>query len=426
MDQELAARVLERVNRDRLVSLCADLVSTPSPTGQEGAIGQYVAGWLRGRGIPAQLQEVEDERWNVIGRLKGAGQGCSLQFNAHMDSSFSGTDVDLLTLGELGDTARPQAVVADGFIAGLGVNNDKGPLAASLEAMAALKDSGIALKGDLLATGVVGEIGKAPIGLHRGRSSRGKGVGTMFLVTHGIVTDYALVAEPSNFSLTWCLPGAVYIRVTTRGRPAYTPFTRRDENGVSSENAIMNMVPVLQAIDQWGARYQDERQYRFPGGLIVPKVNIGAIEGGLPIKPNYSAGICYAYVDVRIPPGVKPLAAFREVEQVAASAGVPVELEMYLSQPGCDGTGTEPLQEAVEAGHRAVFGAPSKPISSDQTSMWNDVNVYNWYGIPCLKYGPSGITYGKKREEKLAIEDLVHAAQVYALAALQICGVAGT
>ena len=80
---------------------------------------------------------------------------------------------------------------------------------------------------------------------------------------------------------------------------------------------------------------QYELRHRFPGGVIIPKVNIGAIEGGLPIKPNYSAGICYAYVDVRIPPGVKPLAAFREVEQVAAEAGVPVELEMYLSQPGC-------------------------------------------------------------------------------------------
>ena len=80
----------------------------------------------------------------------------------------------------------------------------------------------------------------------------------------------------------------------------------------------------------------------------------------------------------------------------------------------------------MENAHRAVFGAPTKQISSDQTSMWNDVNVYNWYGIPCLKYGPSGITYGKKREERLAIDDLVRAAQVYALAALQICGVAGT
>ncbi len=421
MDQELASRVLEHVNRDRLVSLCADLVSTPSPTGQEGAIGWYIAGWLQEHGVSSCLQEVEEGRANVIGRLKGSGRGCSLSFNAHMDSSFSGGDVDLLTLGEISDSGKPQAVVADGFISGLGVNNDKGPLAASLEAIAALRESGVTLEGDLVATGVVGEIGKAPIGLHTGRSARGKGLGTMFLVTHGVVTDFALVAEPSNFAMTWCLPGACYVRLTTRGRPAYTPFTRRDANGVSSENAIMNMLPVLQAVDRWGAWYQEERKYAFPGGVIVPKVNVGAIEGGLPIKPNYAAGICYAYVDVRIPPGVKPLAAFRELEQVAASAGVPVEAEMYLSQPGCDGTGTEPIQEAVENAHRAVFGAPTKQISSDQTSMWNDVNIYNWYGIPCLKYGPSGITYGKKREERLAIDDLVRAAEVYALAALQIC-----
>lgn len=421
MDQELVSRVLAHINRDRLVSLCADLVSTPSPTGEEGAIGRYIAAWLTAQGVPSYLQEVEEDRFNVIGRVKGSGGGCSLQFNAHMDSSFTGTESDLLTLGEIDPTGRPQAVVANGYISGLGVNNDKGPLAASLEAAAALRQSGVNLPGDLVATGVVGEIGRAPIGLHAGRGSRGKGVGTMFLVTHGVVTDFALVAEPSSFGVTWALPGALYLRLTTRGRPAYTPFTRRDAEGVSSENAIMNMMLVLKAIDRWGARYEKERQYRFPGGIIVSKVNIGAIEGGQPTKPNYSPGICYAYVDVRIPPGVKPLDAFHEVEQVAASAGVPVEADLYLSQPGCDGQGAEPLRAAVENAHHIVFGAPASPIPTDQTSMWNDVNVYNWYGIPSCKYGPSGITYGKKREERLAIDDLHHAAQVYALAALEIC-----
>jgi formylaminopyrimidine deformylase len=230
------------------------------------------------------------------------------------------------------------------------------------------------------------------------------------------------VAEPSSFSVTWCLPGAVYLRLTTRGRPVYTPFTRRNEQGVSHENAIVAMIPVLQAIERWGVRYQKERRYAFPGGEIIPKVNIGAIEGGLPIKPNYSPALCHAYVDVRIPPGMKPLEACREVEAAVQETGIPVEIDMYLSQPGSEGKGVEPLKEAVEGAHQSVFGAPPGRISSEQTSMWNDVNIYNWYGIPSLKYGPSGITYGeKKREERMAIEDLVRASQVYALSAATIC-----
>ncbi len=421
MDKEIIACVLEHINRERLVNLLTDLVNIPSPTGQEGGVAQYTAEWLRRHEVPAYLQEVEEGRANVIGRVKGSGNGYSLSFNAHMDTSFAGTADDLLILGEIAASGKPQAVVADGTIAGLGVNNDKGPFAASLEATAALKASGIPLAGDLVATGVVGEVGRAPVGAHSGKTARGKGIGTMFLVTHGVVTDYALVAEPSNFAVTWALPGAVYLRLTTRGRPAYTPFTRRNEEGVSYENAIVNMLPVLQAIERWGARYQQERQYPFPGGVIIPKVNIGAIEGGVPTKPNYEPGICYAYVDVRIPPGVKPIDTLREVEQVVASTGIPVETEMYLSQPGCDGKGVEPVRAAVESAHALVFGSAPGKISSDQTSMWNDVNIYNWYGIPCCKYGPSGISYGKKREERVAIDDLVRAAQVYALAALSIC-----
>ena len=423
MNQETQSLALKYLKRDRLVQLCADLVNIPSPTGQEGAVANYIAGWLGQFGIPVQLQEVEDARPNVIGKLKGSGGGFSLTLNAHMDTSFSGTEEDLLTLGEISESGRPQATVEEGTISGLGVNNDKGPLAAILEATVALKESGVSLDGDLVVAGVVGEVGKAPVGRHKGRVARGKGVGTIFLVNHGVVTDYALVAEPSSFAVTWALPGVVYLRLTTRGRSTYTSFTRRNEEGVSYENAIVTMLPVLKAIDQWGARYQKERRCRFPGGEIIPKVNIGAIEGGLPIKPNHSPAVCHAYLDVRVLPGVKPLDVLREVESVVAQVGASVEAEMYLSQHGCIGEGVEPLREAVETAHETVFGAPPPRISPEQTSMWNDVNVYNSYGIPSLKYGPSGIgtAYRKKREEKLAIDDLFRAAQVYLLAASTIC-----
>lgn len=421
MERE-AERALQHLDRERLARLCADLVNIPSPTGREGAVAEFVADWLRAHGFRAQLQEVEEGRPNVIGRRKGSGRGYSLTLNAHLDTSFAGSEEDYLVLGEVAAACQPRAVVADGFISGLGVNNDKGPLAACLEAALALREADVPLEGDLVLAGVVGEVGKAPVGRHGGKVARGKGVGTMFLVTHGGVTDYALVAEPSAFALTWALPGAVYLRLTTRGRPAYTPFTRRDGEGVSYENAVVAMLPVLQALDRWGARYQEERRYVFAGGEIVPKVNIGAIEGGSPIKPNYSPAVCHAYVDVRVPPGTKPLEVFREVEAVVAETGVPVEVDMYLSQPGCEGRGVEPLRAAVEQAHARVFGSPPRRVSPEQTSMWNDVNVYNWYGIPALKYGPPTITYGPRREERMALDDLFRAAQVYALTALDICG----
>lgn len=422
MNKEIKDRVISLIDRERLEQLAMDLVNIPSPTGQEGAVSDFILGWLKGHGFKAFQQEVEEGRPNVVGVLPGDGSGCSLTFNSHMDTSFTGTDADYLTLGEVSDACKARAYRDGGRICGLGINNDKGPLAAFLTAALAVRQSGVALKGDLVLAGVVGEIGRAPVGSHRGPGSRGKGVGTRFLLTHGVVTDYALVAEPSSFTMTWALPGAVFLRLTTRGRPAYTPFTRRDEKGVSHENAIVRMLPVLEAFEDWGRQYQEARRYKFSGGEIIPKVNIGAIEGGMPIKPNYSPAICHAYVDIRTPPGANPLEIKREVEGVLSAGGLAAEVDMFLSQKGYEGVGVEPLVEAVKDSHLFVFGDLPKPISAEHTSMWNDVNIYHEYGIPSIKYGPPTITYGFKREECLNTDDLLRAAQVYALAALEICG----
>lgn len=421
MDKPIDETVLKEIHPDELVKLATDLVNIPSPTGFENDVGNFLSDWFKKNGFSMIRQEVEDGRSNIIGLLKGSKKGKSLMFNSHIDTSFTGTDADYLILGEVAEACKPAAYIENNRICGLGVNNDKGPLAAFLTAALAIKRSNIQLKGDLILAAVVGEIGRAPVGHHSGKESRGKGVGTRFLLTHGIVSDYALVAEPSSFTISWALPGAVFIRLTTTGRPAYTPFTRRDEKGVSYENAIVRMIPVIEAIERWGADYQKKNVYKFDGGMIVPKVNIGAIEGGLAIKPNYSPGICHLYIDVRIPPGHTPLETKRNLEAYLEAEGIAADLDMYLSQKGYEGKGVGPLVAATRKAHQTIFGAKPDQISSEHTSMWNDVNIYHEHGIPAIKYGPPTISYGKKREESLAVDDLLKAAKVYALAALEIC-----
>jgi hypothetical protein len=54
---------------------------------------------------------------------------------------------------------------------------------------------GCALKGDLLLTGVVGETSREPCDDPSGTIIETKDLGTRFLVIHGGVADYVLVAE---------------------------------------------------------------------------------------------------------------------------------------------------------------------------------------------------------------------------------------
>jgi acetylornithine deacetylase/succinyl-diaminopimelate desuccinylase-like protein len=70
-----------------------------------------------------------------------------------------------------------------------------------------------------------------------------------------------------------------------------------------------------------------------------------------------------------------------------------------------------------------VFGTPPSRPTWIELSMWNDSNVYAELGIPVVKYGPAWAG-GDFLPERLAVADLMRAARVYALAALQLCGVA--
>ena len=93
-DNETAKKVLAQIDRDELAQLGADLTSIPSPTGQEKAIGEFIINWFEANGLRAVRQDVEFDRPNAVGVVKGDGTGLSLGFNGHTDTSFTGTEED--------------------------------------------------------------------------------------------------------------------------------------------------------------------------------------------------------------------------------------------------------------------------------------------------------------------------------------------
>ena len=77
-------------------------------------------------------------------------------FNGHMDTSYSGREPWLRDVPGF----QPQAFVQDGRLYGLGISNMKGALACYVEAVRALQDAGVRLRGDVLIAAVCGEIEK--------------------------------------------------------------------------------------------------------------------------------------------------------------------------------------------------------------------------------------------------------------------------
>jgi acetylornithine deacetylase/succinyl-diaminopimelate desuccinylase-like protein len=305
-------------------------------------------------------------------------------------------------------------------VQGLGISNMKAGLASFMIAGKALKASGVKLKGDVVLAAVVGEISRTPIGPWQSQDYRGEGVGTRHLLTHGMHTDYAVCCDGSDLNIVWTQAGVVQAKVTTFGKAEAAWGTKRSAYPMERVNAIVKMTKIIAAIERWGAEFEEKHIYQSPTGPLLPKVNIGAIEGGAPYRPNYFPGVCSIYVDIRMPPQVRPVAIKHEMEQALNALGVDYELEFYKSLLGYEGKNVEPLVKSAEDIHQHLFGAKIKVESPDRASIWTDTNLYNELGIPAIKIGPRGKRISARNEE-IDIDVMVKATQLYALMALDIC-----
>jgi acetylornithine deacetylase/succinyl-diaminopimelate desuccinylase-like protein len=420
ISQQDQANVIKRIEREELAQLTKELVDIPSPTGSEKAIGEFILAWFDRHGIKPVRQVISPERVNAVGIVEGKSNGVSLTINGHMDTSYTGTEEDRMFCRTMEPDSDLKGAVRDGKVFGLGASNMKSGLAAFMVAGKAIKESGATLKGDLILAAVAGEISRTPIGPYQSESYRGEGTGTIHLLTHGIQSDYAIVADRSGHSIVWAQNGVAQFKISTFGDPHAAWGVTREEKPPEASSAILKMMKVLQAIDRWAADFERAHVYQSPHGPIVPKVNIGAIQGGAPFRPNYYPGVCAVYLDVRTPPELRPVQVQHELKEILAKLDIEHEIEMYASKMGYESKNAGAIIKAVEESYQSLFGKKPPAPTGLHASIWTDTNIYNEMGIPACKFGLGGGRW-KQRSEQIDIEDIHKAAQVYACAALEIC-----
>ena len=420
IDKQLADKILAQIDRKELAQLACDLTDIPSPTGQEGAVAEFILNWFDTNGLKAVRQDVDVDRPNAIGVLKGNGTGLSLGFNGHMDTSFTGTDEDLRMVSNIEPVDELRGRIVGDKVQGLGVSNMKGGLASFMMAGKLLRKAGVELKGDMVMAAVVGEISRTPVGDWQSKNYRGEGTGTRHLLTHGMHTDYAVCCDASDLNIVWTQTGVVQMRIATFGQAQAAWGTKRETHPTAEMNAIVKMTRIIEAVEAWGAAFEEKYIYDGPTGQLWPKVNIGAIEGGAPYRPNYFPGVCTIYVDVRMPPQVRPVLIQHEMEKMLNGLGMPYELDLYKSLLGHEGKNVAPLVQCAEDVHQHLFGEKIEPEPPNRASIWTDTNIYNEMGIPAIKIGPHGRRISA-RNEAIEIDKMVKATQIYALMALDIC-----
>jgi acetylornithine deacetylase/succinyl-diaminopimelate desuccinylase-like protein len=398
--------VFEQVDRQRIVELACNLADIVSITGEEKQVAEYLGSEFAQLGMQVEYQEVEEGRPNVIGTLKGSGGGATLMFCAHMDHFDN----------------PQETVVEDDRVYGRGLVNMKAAFPCYIEAVAALQKAGVKLKGDIIISGVVGEIEKAQVGRFQGKTYRGAGVGARYMMDHGVMADMCIIGEPTGLHLQIGNAGLIWARVSVDGKA--TKF-------------VLAAAKVAEAIQDWERDYQRKYKHKF----MLPTVQIGAIEGGNPFKPG-TRPTTDIYVIVKTVPGTPPLAIKRELEAVCdkvrrrESDILDTRVDLYLSTDGYEISKSDFVVKAMERAHKLVFGRPvpySKPIRYGITSDGSRIAAY---GVPSITYGPGFGTHLVDPTETKApaewdtpsgvrrgvgIDNMVNCTKVYAMAALDIC-----
>ncbi len=406
-----------RIDRKRLVDWASRAIATPSFTGSEQAMAELMAETFTDMGLHVQRQQVEEGRSNVLGIRAGAGGGPSLMFNGHMDTSYSGKEPWLAHVPGF----QPQPFVRDGRLYGLGISNMKGALACYVEALEALTDAGVTLKGDVMIAAVCGEIEKTQQGEAQGAQYRGYGAGSRHLVSHGGVADMCILGEPTEGKIVLGHFGSLWLRLSTQGHFIHTAFTE----GKRDQNSILRMQEVLAAVREWIPSWEDDPENAYRGAKAI--VNVGAIQGGFGWRVSRTPHRTDLFLDVRVPPtqadgggaatgarhGARPGGALPRLRDRGRG------LRHGARRRDRGGT---PAVAAIDASHEEVFG--QRP-ERDVARWFSDASVLTRYGIATVNYGTSTGLLDTEYGENLDIDGLARTAQVYALAAMRVCGVAG-
>ena len=327
-------RVLKVLDGDQqdLIDLCLSIGNLSDYSGHERASGEAVVTWLQDAGIDAWLQHISDDSVNAVGVLRGGDQedaGRSLIFNAHLD-----TQGTVPAGGEEAEQRIRGAWLEGDLLYGQGLANDKAQLAAEMLAMRAIKKAGAELTADLFVTGVAQET-SAPFdsdpsfatwsGVGPRISQVREGFGCRWLVEHGVVADYALVGEITDFTVSVAQAGYLRLRIAVPGTVAYTPALARGSKVGDSPNPFERAGHIIVAIEQWARSYERDHRQEFWGGTIIPKAQIYEIQSSGPAwteRQDY----CLIFLDVRLVPNAQPVAIQNALKAALRETGVAYEI----------------------------------------------------------------------------------------------------
>jgi acetylornithine deacetylase/succinyl-diaminopimelate desuccinylase-like protein len=277
----------------------------------------------------------------------------------------------------------------------------------------------IRLKGDLVVAAVVGEL-------------QG-GIGTHHLIQSGVITDTAIVPEPTWLNIRTVHAGWLQLLITTRGRTGWIGSMHL----YKTVHAIDKMMKVVQALGE--IRFRCTPRPELPG---LPRLLVGGMIAGMGPsyglwRPSFVPDRATISVDVRLVPGQTIETAVEDIQEALErlrrdDPDLDFEIELppatyrepwranKLAIPPLDLPLADPLVGIVLANHRHIVGRDPEHIGPVLPNSYAGADTGHLFaaGVRALNYGPSGPEF---RPQWCEEANLLAGTRVLALTAVDVC-----
>jgi succinyl-diaminopimelate desuccinylase len=378
-------------------SLALDLIGIPSYSHtprQEEKVADYIVSYFQKYGIEVTRQPVAEGRPNVIARIPGNG-GASIMLNGHIDTV---PPYDMINpfLG----------IIEDGNLRGRGACDMKGPIAAMMTAMAAIKLSGVTPGGDIYFSAVVDE--------------EEKGIGVEALIRNWPNVDAVIVGEGTDLDVCLGHKGLEWIKIEVSGKKTHSGNAKAGINAITMAGRLITYIA-----DEYGL-ILDARIHPILG---QSSINIGTISGG--DQPSTVADFCQLTIDRRFIPEETREQVYQELVQAAESMqarypGFSAKVSNFFEEeellphlPFCTDE-NRPIVAAIKETILAQLG--KEPIIRG-LSAWTDAGmIHSQTNADCIVFGPGSLNLAHTANESIPIDQLRQAVLLYIGIALKFLG----
>jgi acetylornithine deacetylase/succinyl-diaminopimelate desuccinylase-like protein len=384
----LRARIQGAVRRQRLVDTAIQLVAVPSRTGEAGAVSDCLARILRDDGFSVERPTGGHAAAPaVVVRFASGRPGPTLQFDGHLDT------VHL-------PFVPPK--VEGNRITGSGSSDMKAGIAAAVEAMRALRDSGTLSAGSVLL--LAHDLHESPWG---------DGSQLDRLIEEGFVGDAVLLPEYLNDRLAVVgRGGLVWSAIVSRAGPPVHEVMRPAEPSVIAAGA-----ELIGRLEQLSARLaQKSDPLAGCETVFVGQVHSGEIYNQYPKE-------CRLEGTRRWLPGTRRTDVEAGLQAIfaetARSTGTAIACQFRPMRDAFVLQRDHPFVASFQKAFAATTGQPlpigAKPFCDDGNTFWSNARV------PAVTHGPTA-GGAHTLNEWVSIDDLLRVAELYALTAAMYCG----